>query len=67
MKWGIEPMKDTIPFLTTEQADYILIQQEKALAIVSNPEDSLYEPDEKERLTAARRLMREWEHAKKGK
>lgn len=34
-------MKDTIPFLTTEQADYILIQQEKALAIVSNPEKRL--------------------------
>ena len=56
-----------IPELTTEQADYIRSQQEKALAIVSDPEDSNYEPDEEKRLTAARKLMREWEHEKKEK
>ena len=56
-----------IPELTTEQADYIRSQQEKALAIVSAPEDLHYEPDEEKRLTAARKLMREWEHEKIGK
>lgn len=58
---------DDIPELTTEQADYIRSQQEKAITIVSDPEDPHYEPDEEKRLTAARKLMREWEHAKKGK
>ena len=58
---------DDIPELTTEQADYIRSRQEKAITIVSDPEDPHYEPDEEKRLTAARTLMREWEHAKKGK
>ena len=53
--------------LTTEQADYILSQQEKALNMVSDTEDPHYEPDEGKRLTAARKLMREWEHEKKEK
>ena len=56
-----------IPELTIEQADYIRSQQEKALNIVSDTEDLHYEPDEGKRLTAARRLMREWEHEKKRK
>jgi hypothetical protein len=56
-----------IPELTTEQADYIRSQQEKAITIVSDPEDPHYEPDEEKRLTAARKLMREWEHEKNGK
>ena len=56
-----------IPELTTEQANYIFSQQEKALTIVSNPEDPHYEPDEDKRLTAARKLMREWEHEKREK
>ena len=60
-------MKDTIPFLTAGQIDYIRSQQEKALPIVSDPEDSNYEPDEEKRLTAVRKLMREWEHEKKEK
>jgi len=51
-----------IPELTTEQADYVRTQQEKALSIVSDPENPHYEPDEGKRLTAARKLMREWEH-----
>ena len=58
---------DDIPELTTEQVDYIRSQQEKAITIVSDPEDPHYEPDEEKRLTAARKLMREWEHAKKRK
>ena len=45
-----------IPELTTEQVDYIRSQQEKSITIVSNPEDSHYEPDEEKRLTAARKL-----------
>ena len=56
-----------IPELTTEQVDYIRLQQEKALNIVSDPENSHYEPDDEKRLTAARKLMREWEHEKKRK
>jgi len=58
---------DDIPELTTEQVDYIRSQQEKAITIVSDPEDPHYEPDEEKRLTAARKLMREWEHEKNGK
>ena len=60
-------MVDTIPFLTMEQADYIRSQQEKAFAIVSDSEDPHYEPDEDKRLTAARKLMRECEHAREKK
>ena len=59
--------EDDIPELTTEQADYIRSQQEKAITIVSDPEDPHYEPDEEKRLTAARKLMREWEHAREKK
>lgn len=53
--------------LTTEQVDYFRLQQEKALNVVSDPENSHYEPDDEKRLTAARKLMREWEHEKKRK
>ena len=49
-------LPDDIPELTTEQVDYIRSQQEKSITIVSNPEDSHYEPDEEKRLTAARKL-----------
>ena len=58
---------DDIPELTTEQADYIRSQQEKAITIVSDPEDPHYEPDEEKRLTVARKLMREWEYARENK
>ena len=58
---------DGIPELTTEQADYIRERKKKAITIVSDPENPHYEPDDEKRLTAARELMREWEHAKKRK
>lgn len=51
---------DGIPELTTEQADYIRARQEKAITIVSDPENPHYEPDDEKRLTAARKLMRRW-------
>lgn len=55
---------DDLPEINEEQVSYISFQQEKAISIVSDPKDQHYEPDKVKRLTAARKLMREWEHAK---
>ena len=47
--------------LTEEQIKYVKKKQATADALVADTEYEFYEPDENERMTAARILMRKWE------
>ena len=50
--------------LTEEQIKYVKKKQAIADALVADSEYEFYEPDEKQRMTAARILMRKWEEEK---